>query len=51
MHMVPTTSIEDSNSFYTNMQKGSTISKDKKIKTGKNKKTKGIIYSLTTSLL
>lgn len=47
MHMAPTTSIEDSNSFYTSVQKGSIISKDKKIKVGKNKKTKGLIYSLT----
>lgn len=41
MRMAPTTSIEDSNSFYTDVQKVSIISKEKKIKIGKNKKTKG----------
>jgi len=39
--MAPTTSIEDSNSFYTDVQKVSIISKEKKMKIGKNKKTKG----------
>lgn len=41
MRMAPATSIEDSNSFYTDVQKVSIISKEKKIKIGKNKKTKG----------
>ena len=47
--MAPTTSIEDGNSFYTDLQKGSIISKEKKIKIGKNKETKGDDHSLTYS--